>query len=366
MTLGETDGGVGTGAQTASASRWGDYSLLAVDPTDGCTFWFTTEYLESTSSAAWRTRVNAFQVEGCSSGGGTDPVAAPTDLAVTSITATQIGLGWTDHSSDETNFHVERCTGSSCTSFTEVGQTGANVTTFTDSPPSPNTYRYRVRASRSGTFSSFTNTVTGVMPPAAPSGLTATAFSSSQINLAWTDNSTNEANFHVDRCAGSGCPSFVQIAQLPAGAQSYADTGLPSEATFTYRVRATNATASVASNTAGATTPPQSVATSMHVGSLSGSSVKVGGPNWRANVTILVRDNNGNAVSGATMSGTWSNGYSGTGSCTTGSVGTCTVSTANIHNRVGSVTFRVDSMTHTTLTYDPSANVQTSIVVTKP
>jgi hypothetical protein len=367
VTLGETDGGVGTGSQTHSASRWGDYSLLAVDPTDGCTFWYTTEYLESTSSTGWRTRVSAFQIDGCSSGGGTDPpVGAPTDLAVTSITETQIGLGWTDNSSDETNFHVERCTGSGCTSFTEVGQTGANVTTFTDSPPSPNTYRYRVRASRSGTFSSFTNTVTAVMPPAAPSGLTATAFSSSQINLAWTDNSTNEANFHVDRCAGSGCSSFVQIAQLAAGAQSYADTGLPSEATFTYRVRATNATATVASNTAGATTPAQSVTTSMHVGGLSGSSVKVGGPNWRASVTVLVRDNNGNAVSGATMSGTWSNGYSGTGSCTTGSAGTCTVSTDNIHNRVGSVTFRVDSITHTTLTYNPSVNVQTSIVVTKP
>ncbi|HET6211681.1 MAG TPA: hypothetical protein VFE14_02280, partial [Micromonosporaceae bacterium] len=35
----------GTGSQTHSAARWGDYSSMSVDPSDGCTFWFTTEYL---------------------------------------------------------------------------------------------------------------------------------------------------------------------------------------------------------------------------------------------------------------------------------------------------------------------------------
>ncbi|HSC26529.1 MAG TPA: hypothetical protein VLD67_04600, partial [Vicinamibacterales bacterium] len=154
MTVGEGDIMLGTGSQTHSASRWGDYSLLAVDPADGCTFWFTTEYLANTSSAGWRTRVGAFEIEGCSSGGGgPDPVEAPTNLTVTSVTASQVGLSWTDNSGDETSFHVERCTGTSCSQFSEIAQTGANVTTFTDTT-SPNTYSYRTRASRDGTFSS--------------------------------------------------------------------------------------------------------------------------------------------------------------------------------------------------------------------
>src|SRR5262249_7562377 len=52
----------GTGSQTHPASRWGDYSALQVDPTDGCTYWYTTEYLVTTSVADWHTRIGSFHV----------------------------------------------------------------------------------------------------------------------------------------------------------------------------------------------------------------------------------------------------------------------------------------------------------------
>ncbi|HWQ31255.1 MAG TPA: hypothetical protein VNQ79_00105, partial [Blastocatellia bacterium] len=48
--------------------------------------------------------------------------------------------------------------------------------------------------------------------PAAPTSLTATAASSSQINLAWTDNANNEDGFKIERCQGSGCTNFAEIA----------------------------------------------------------------------------------------------------------------------------------------------------------
>ena len=54
----------GTGAQTHSASRWGDYSMLGVDP-DGCTFWYTNEYVATTGSAPWRTRIGSFRLAAC-------------------------------------------------------------------------------------------------------------------------------------------------------------------------------------------------------------------------------------------------------------------------------------------------------------
>ncbi|HSC26578.1 MAG TPA: fibronectin type III domain-containing protein, partial [Vicinamibacterales bacterium] len=199
----------------------------------------------------------------------------------------------------------------------------------------------------------------------APSGLIATAASSSQINLVWTDNSTNEANFHVDRCQGSGCSSFTQIAQLPAGTTSYSSTGLSASTTYNFRVRATNVTDSTASNADEATTHAQSPATSMHVGGLSGDGVKAGGPNWFAQVTILVHDNNGNPVANATANGAWSNGATGAASCLTNGSGTCTVNSPTVHNRVGSVTFTVNGITHSALTYNAGDNVQTSIVVAK-
>jgi len=55
----------GTGAQTGSLGRWGDYAMLGVDPQDGCTFWFTTEYLSTTTSTGWRTRIASFAYPSC-------------------------------------------------------------------------------------------------------------------------------------------------------------------------------------------------------------------------------------------------------------------------------------------------------------
>jgi PKD repeat protein len=62
MTEPETTIIAGGGSQTHSASRWGDYSHMAIDPSDDSTFWYTTEYMQSTSSAGWQTRVASFRI----------------------------------------------------------------------------------------------------------------------------------------------------------------------------------------------------------------------------------------------------------------------------------------------------------------
>lgn len=77
-------------------------------------------------------------------------------------------------------------------------------------------------------------------PPAAPSSLTASAASRTQINLSWTDNSTNESGFKIERCTGSTCTSFAQIATTGANATSYSNGGLKRNTTYRYRVRAYN------------------------------------------------------------------------------------------------------------------------------
>jgi hypothetical protein len=53
----------GTGSQLAS--RWGDYSSMAIDPVDDCTFWYTTEYLTANGTFNWHTRVGTFQFANC-------------------------------------------------------------------------------------------------------------------------------------------------------------------------------------------------------------------------------------------------------------------------------------------------------------
>jgi hypothetical protein len=56
----------GTGSQTGTSSRWGDYSDLTVDPVDDCTFWYTQEYYSTTTSFNWRTRIGNFKFTQCS------------------------------------------------------------------------------------------------------------------------------------------------------------------------------------------------------------------------------------------------------------------------------------------------------------
>lgn len=67
---GEASIQVGAGVQTNTGSRWGDYSSMNVDPTDDCTFWYTTEYYATTDTTPgnapfgvnWQTRVASFKV----------------------------------------------------------------------------------------------------------------------------------------------------------------------------------------------------------------------------------------------------------------------------------------------------------------
>src|SRR6185369_10729569 len=56
----------GTGSQTANLSRWGDYSSLRIDPSDDCTFWFSSEYEKTSGTFNWSTRIASFKLNSCS------------------------------------------------------------------------------------------------------------------------------------------------------------------------------------------------------------------------------------------------------------------------------------------------------------
>ena len=91
-------------------------------------------------------------------------------------------------------------------------------------------------------------------PPMPPSGLTATAVSSGQINLNWTDNSQVEANFEVWEATVEGGP-FSLVATLDADAASYQRSILSPWTQYWYRVVATNANGSAGYDEADAKTP---------------------------------------------------------------------------------------------------------------
>jgi hypothetical protein len=65
MTFSEGEIITGSGYQTSSSGRWGDYSMMAVDPVDDCTFWYTQEYYAVSGNRPWRTRIASFKLREC-------------------------------------------------------------------------------------------------------------------------------------------------------------------------------------------------------------------------------------------------------------------------------------------------------------
>ncbi|MEQ1850143.1 MAG: fibronectin type III domain-containing protein [Chthoniobacteraceae bacterium] len=169
--------------------------------------------------------------------------AGPTGLAANVVSMNRIDLAWTDQSTNETGFKIERSTNSAA--FVQIAQTGAGVTAFSNLDLAPDTqYRYRVRAFNGLGDTPYSqeasaNTPAVIPPPTAPGGLTAIPISTGRIDLHWTDQSTNETGFKIERSTNSA--AFVEIAQTGAGITAFTNSGLSPATEFSYRVRAYNA-----------------------------------------------------------------------------------------------------------------------------
>lgn len=184
--------------------------------------------------------------------------AAPSALAATAQATNRIRLTWTDNANNENGFAVERKTGAGGT-YAQIASVAANTTTYTNTSLAANTqYYYRIRAtnaSGASAYSAEANATTYPFPPAAPSALSATAQSSTQIRLAWTDNANNETGFKIERKTGAG-GTYAEIATVGANVTVYTNTGLSASTTYFYRVRANNLGGDSAfSSEASATTP---------------------------------------------------------------------------------------------------------------
>jgi hypothetical protein len=77
----------GTGSQTDTSSRWGDYTGLAIDAADGCTFWYTNQYYIPTASFDWSTRIASFKFPSCGATSNT-PTNTPTASRTPTVTNT--------------------------------------------------------------------------------------------------------------------------------------------------------------------------------------------------------------------------------------------------------------------------------------
>ena len=181
---------------------------------------------------------------------------APASLSATAGNA-QVSLSWAA-SSGATSYTVKR-------SISNAGPysvlaAGIATTAYTDSTASNGTTYYYVVSAGNGTGESLNSSQASATPvapavvPAAPTGLTATAMSRTQVNLAWVGPSNNESGFRIERSTLSGT-AYTVIATVGANVTSYASTGLKPNKSYYYRVRAYNGSGdSTYSNTATAKT----------------------------------------------------------------------------------------------------------------
>lgn len=217
-----------------------------------------------TPATEYRYRVRACNEHGCSEpwreATATTPdvaPAAPVDLVGGATGPFSVVLTWTDASTNESGFEVQRRLGSVGAWATRV-TTAPDVTTWTDSELVGGTpYGFRLRACNAVGCSPWTEptqVTTVVTPPGAPTDLTATAPSHDRVELHWTDASAAETEFRVERSALGG--PWSQEAVLAAGSTTFVDAAVTGAATYAYRVSACNsAGCSGSSNVATVTTP---------------------------------------------------------------------------------------------------------------
>jgi hypothetical protein len=186
----------------------------------------------------------------------------PGSLSASAVSNSQINLTWTGNSgnSNITGYTVAYATNSSFSGAVYDYVAGNGTTSYNSTGLyAGTTYYYKVKAegtsnSYDSAFTAHVTATTNGSAPNAPSGLSATTASSSQINLSWTDNSSNETGFEIKRATDS---ALTQNVVWIGGIQgtSYSNTGLSASTTYYYKVRAEGATQDSAySSAANATT----------------------------------------------------------------------------------------------------------------
>ena len=190
----------GSGSQTGSLSRWGDYSAMQVDPVDDCTFWFTEEYMKTTGSFNWNTRIANFKFPNCGSTTPDFSVAA----SPSSVTVTQGGTGTSTITVTSLNGF------NSATTLSASGLPGGVTASFSPNPVTPPangnvTSTLTLTASATATIGTATVTVTGT------SGSTShTATISLTVNSSvGLQTAVYDSTLKAPKCVnvGAGCDS---------------------------------------------------------------------------------------------------------------------------------------------------------------
>ncbi|MGH7179475.1 MAG: fibronectin type III domain-containing protein, partial [Tepidisphaeraceae bacterium] len=185
------------------------------------------------------------------------PPTAPNEIVASALSDSSLILNWADTVHGEAGWRVQWSTDNQNFEVYQNLDPDTTNLTVTGLPDGTRTW-WRVRAFGNGQDTAYTPKKGATTALLAPSGLSASSDSDTQITLFWEDNSGHELEFVIES-ANSESGSWTPMGTAPANSASFSDSTLSALATRYYRVSARNAVSgalSAPSNTASATTLP--------------------------------------------------------------------------------------------------------------
>jgi len=256
----------GAGSQTGTCGgspchRWGDYASMSVDPSDGCTFWYTTEYYTSQANGSnsppiWSTRIGSFKFPSCAAptpAPSATPTATPTSTPAATATATATFTPTATATATATPTATAAATATATATFTptpaatatftptptpEASPTPTTTATFTPTPtPTPEQSPTPTPTATANP----TPTPTAAPTPAAPTALTATNVTANSFTANWKSVS-GATGYRLDVATSSSFINYVPGYQdLDVGNTTSRNvTGLTKGTNYYYRLRAYN------------------------------------------------------------------------------------------------------------------------------
>ena len=252
------EGAGSQGSVNRTLSRWGDYSSMSVDPVDGCTFWYANEYIPTTGTFNWRTRIGTFRLPNCGAPNDFSITASPTGLSLVqgqSGTST-ISTAVTSGSAQTVSLSVSGYPAGATASLNPTSVTAGASSTLTLGAGSaaPGTYTVTVTGTGTSAIHSTTVslTVTAAPPPndfsitASPTTLSLVQgqTGTSAISTAVTSGNTETINLTASG-APNGASATLNPTSVTTGGGSTvtvaAGTAAPGTYTLTVTGTATSA-----------------------------------------------------------------------------------------------------------------------------
>ena len=159
---------------------------------------------------------------------------APSSLNITQLSITSCKLSWTDNSTNEQGFRIDRKKDSEAWQI-DYAEVGANVTEFTEQDlDATSTYNYRVYGfAGDNTTTTIDGSINMSFP--APTNLQITQTTITSCHLTWEDNSLGEEGFRIDRKKDSEAWQ-VGYAEVGANVTEFMEQDLDATSTYNYRV----------------------------------------------------------------------------------------------------------------------------------